>query len=484
MNATVHGKASLAELLMADSAAGGKNGDDERDKTNTVDFGATLLNLIDQSASKKDTAVTSSTATGASDESGRKRANAVDTEPVSNAERLDASSANWDVDHFTKEDPQSQFPEVEPTVDDPKSQSPARATRVVSQLSSRVSTAYKNAIVDAGNSGELTDAPNPSQTKPAIKASPDQEETQRSGMTSSGAAISAPDIAAGSVPNQDTVLDFRKETFPLPPTHDATTEKVDPSVPADRAFAKAVNLDHSEAATHPTAPSKTDAADSSQMKTPRVEDGTSSALSNPSRQGSTDSKMNSSATQMSPDRGADTNSTSAQQAFKSDVAAAAEIAPEQERTHSADTRENSTPATPTLNPPADAARADSTAPSRPAAVATIRPATDVTAAQNSSRTVNLTVQLAEGQAAQASLRERAGAVDVKILTPSPASAQRVSSELDAMRQNLSAAGIKLGHAEVSYQQGDGRQQREQYQSPAQQQSSDSNDVFVMDEVTQ
>ena len=99
--------------------------------------------------------------------------------------------------------------------------------------------------------------------------------------------------------------------------------------------------------------------------------------------------------------------------------------------------------------------------------------------------MSITVQLASGQTAQASVRERAGAVDVKILTPTAASAQRVSSEMDGMRQNLDAAGITLGHSEISYQQGEGgRQGDEGYQPPAQNQSANGKEVFIMNEVIQ
>ena len=43
MSTAVHGKTSLTEMLLADGAAPGKSGDDSHDKTNTVDFGATLM---------------------------------------------------------------------------------------------------------------------------------------------------------------------------------------------------------------------------------------------------------------------------------------------------------------------------------------------------------------------------------------------------------------------------------------------------------
>ncbi len=53
MNTAVHNTASLADVLLADGASAGKSADDDRDKTNTVDFGATLTSFIDQTAAGK-----------------------------------------------------------------------------------------------------------------------------------------------------------------------------------------------------------------------------------------------------------------------------------------------------------------------------------------------------------------------------------------------------------------------------------------------
>ncbi len=97
--------------------------------------------------------------------------------------------------------------------------------------------------------------------------------------------------------------------------------------------------------------------------------------------------------------------------------------------------------------------------------------------------MNITVQLADGQAAQASVREHGGTVEVKIVAPSAASAQRMSSEIEGLRQNLNTAGMSLGNSEVSYQPGDGGGNgREQYRAPEQNRSADEKDIFVMDEV--
>jgi hypothetical protein len=479
MNAAVHGKASLAELLMADSATPGKKGDDDKDQTNTVDFGATLMTLIDQSAPSKNPAGVASTATASANDSSRVPANAARNDPPG-TNRLDASPADWSADLFTKVNSQSTFSDIESSTHYPESESAIAAAPTGLQLSSRASNAYHKAVAESGNNHELTtsaeDGADSREPKPAVEASPDQN------------SIAGLQVAeAVSVPDRDIVLDFRKQNFPLPPVHDATSEQVDQGTSPVGTLAKVANLDHSGAATRTAVLSKADAVESSDSKESRTDDGTSPALSNPSNEGSNGSNMNSSGTKMSQDHladaSSDANSAAIQQAVKGDFGLAAEITPQQQRTQTANPKESSQ-TTPALNVSGDNAPPDAAASSHPAAVAPLRPSSEITATQDSSRNVNLTVQLADGQAAQASVRQHAGVVDVKILTPSPASAQRVSSELDAMRQNMSAAGIELGHAEVTYQHGDGRQEREQYQAPAQQQASDGEDIFVMDEVAQ
>ena len=165
--------------------------------------------------------------------------------------------------------------------------------------------------------------------------------------------------------------------------------------------------------------------------------------------------------------------------------AVAQSAPQDERTrtNTKDTPSQPTEASNLANDSAHSADAQPIAQTAEAAAIRLNP--DVSP-RDPARTVSITVQLASGQTAQASVREHAGAVDVKIVTPTAASAQRVSSEMDGMRQNLDAAGIKLGHSEVSYQQGDGsgRQGREGYQPPAQNQAANGKEVFIMNEVVQ
>jgi flagellar hook-length control protein FliK len=75
---------------------------------------------------------------------------------------------------------------------------------------------------------------------------------------------------------------------------------------------------------------------------------------------------------------------------------------------------------------------------------------------------------------------------VKIVTPSSTSAQRVSSEIDTMRHNLDAAGMRLGQTEVSYQPGgNGGRGGNQYQRPPQADTSTTDEqIFSISEVNE
>jgi hypothetical protein len=84
------------------------------------------------------------------------------------------------------------------------------------------------------------------------------------------------------------------------------------------------------------------------------------------------------------------------------------------------------------------------------------------------------------------VRERAGSVDVKIVTSTSASAARVSGEIENMRQNLDAAGLRLGHSEVSYQQGSGGGRGGEDHRPAPQANRvpDKQETFTLSEVVE
>jgi hypothetical protein len=111
---------------------------------------------------------------------------------------------------------------------------------------------------------------------------------------------------------------------------------------------------------------------------------------------------------------------------------------------------------------------------------------EVTPAIEPVRVASLKVELANGELAQATVRERAGSIEVKIVTPTSASAQRVSGEIDTMRQNLDAAGMRLGQTEVSYQPGgNGGRGGDRDQRQTQQESSTKDEqIFSIGEVTE
>ena len=115
----------------------------------------------------------------------------------------------------------------------------------------------------------------------------------------------------------------------------------------------------------------------------------------------------------------------------------------------------------------------------------IRMAQDATQLITPARIANLSIENAEGQTIHATVRERTGTIDVKIVTPSSGSAQRIGGEIDTMRQNLDAAGLRLGHSEVSYQDG-GRQRRgeENQQLFKSGQSRDKQETFTFSEVVE
>jgi hypothetical protein len=123
---------------------------------------------------------------------------------------------------------------------------------------------------------------------------------------------------------------------------------------------------------------------------------------------------------------------------------------------------------------------------RGAESAPVRLVQEATPAIESGLVANLKVELANGETAQATVRERAGSIDVKIVTPSSTSAQRVSSEIDTMRHNLDAAGMRLGQTEVSYQPGgNGGRGGNQYQRPPQADTSTTDEqIFSISEVNE
>lgn len=129
---------------------------------------------------------------------------------------------------------------------------------------------------------------------------------------------------------------------------------------------------------------------------------------------------------------------------------------------------------------------NSPSPARGSEPATVSVVQDATPTIEVGRVANLQIELANGGNAQATIRERAGSIEVKIVTPTSAWAQRVSNEIDSMRRNLDSAGIRLGQAEVSYQPGDGGGRGGSgHQRPQQRDISTKDEqIFTLSEVTE
>jgi hypothetical protein len=102
------------------------------------------------------------------------------------------------------------------------------------------------------------------------------------------------------------------------------------------------------------------------------------------------------------------------------------------------------------------------------------------------RIANFQVELGGGQTAQAMIRERAGSIDIRIVTPTAAAAHRISGEVESLRQNLDAVGMRLGQTEVSYQPGEGggRGNGGDQRAPQKEPSGGSENIFTLSEVTE
>ena len=101
------------------------------------------------------------------------------------------------------------------------------------------------------------------------------------------------------------------------------------------------------------------------------------------------------------------------------------------------------------------------------------------------RIANLTIDLAGGQTTHATVRENAGAVEVRIVTSSQQSAQAISSELPNLRRALDSAGLQLKAADVSHhgsdQNGRGGNQQD---NPSPYRQPGDRATFILEEVNQ
>jgi hypothetical protein len=487
MSNAVHGKASLAETLLADEAATGKNTDDDRDKTNTVDFAATLMGLIDQATADSplsSSGAAASTASKSTKHTADPALPAFDLSMVATDRRAAKSTAHETASPATKSHAAA-------------AHTTAASPRVASETTRAINHAFANFSDNQKSTGQPI-ADMPDDAAPQTKDAKVSEVISNTGKPSADLAIPIQSQVAAAVglavPDSDITLDFRKQPFSAAVTDDASTAG-SAKTTATSILAKVANTAHSAAKTDLEVSLTPRAPDASRSGPDHATNGTSPALSG---QDMLADNMNSIEQKPAPQNAAklvasDASASSAQSSAQNQLDRAAQIALESQRTRPSDAKDAGSDAKQTASQPTDA----SAVPNDPAhgagaqpiarsseAVA-IRQTVEVSSSNEAARTVNITVQLASGQTAQANVREHAGSVDVKILTPTPASAQRISSEMDGMRQNLDAAGLKLGHSEVSYQQGEGgRQHREGYRPPAQNQSANGKEVFIMNEVVQ
>ncbi len=121
----------------------------------------------------------------------------------------------------------------------------------------------------------------------------------------------------------------------------------------------------------------------------------------------------------------------------------------------------------------------------PTPVASVTPSsrTPETAIQ---RVANLKVDLNEAGSAHATIRERAGEVDVKIVTPDSESARNLGNEVHALRRSLDGAGLKLRNAEVVYRSDryQNPQRDDSRQNSEQQSGAGSAETFTIEETNQ
>ncbi|MFI5352213.1 MAG: hypothetical protein ACHQZS_04545 [Candidatus Binatales bacterium] len=101
------------------------------------------------------------------------------------------------------------------------------------------------------------------------------------------------------------------------------------------------------------------------------------------------------------------------------------------------------------------------------------------------RVANLKVDLNDAGTAHATIRERAGEVDVKIVTPDSDSARNLANEVNALRHSLDNAGLKLRNAEVVYRSDRYQNpQRDDSRQNSQQSGAGSAETFTIEEINQ
>ena len=101
------------------------------------------------------------------------------------------------------------------------------------------------------------------------------------------------------------------------------------------------------------------------------------------------------------------------------------------------------------------------------------------------RVANLKVDLNDAGTAHATIRERAGEVDVKIVTPDSDSARNLVNEVNALRRSLDGAGLKLRNAEVVHRSDRYQNpQRDDSRQNSEQSGAGSAETFTIEEINQ
>jgi flagellar hook-length control protein FliK len=101
----------------------------------------------------------------------------------------------------------------------------------------------------------------------------------------------------------------------------------------------------------------------------------------------------------------------------------------------------------------------------------------------STHTVNLEIELDAGDSVRASVRERAGVVDVRVVAGDQETVRHLTEQIPELRRTLDTAGMKLQSAQVSYQSSDQKQRSdpEPNESQEQQSADDNSQVFTLEE---
>jgi len=354
MSTAVHGKASLAEMLLSDGAPSGKDGKDERDKTNTVDFGATLMSLIDQKAVGKDLVAAdvadSPTAPGNSKHSADattqfdssadeadSRFSKPATAPGNGKHSADArtqfdSSAAEADGRFSKpaaaqKKVESESPTLAPSVEVDSHSAGVRNRSFAALLNDHTVTNEPSDVGAQasnlrGNDNKASAGKDLATPAPSDKSTGDPVEKSADTSTVAQAAVTA--TTDLRVPDADIALDFRKQPFASKVTDDAAATP-STQITAPKNFAKVVKPEPIDVQADLTTTATPRATESARSQTGSPGDGTSSALSTSNSMDPNNQKdPQATLTKLAP---ADATTSNAQQASLKQVEAAVQMAP-------------------------------------------------------------------------------------------------------------------------------------------------------------